>query len=102
MTCRFCGNKEFNYTEKIFKNGTKHIQQDCSACGKFNGYKRQNMDPNDFVMPYGKYKGHKLGDIVLRDRLYFNWMLENTESVAIVDRLVEVLDCLESSQKYGN
>lgn len=31
----------------------------------------------DYMMPWGKYQGHFIADILLEDRAYFDWLVEN-------------------------
>lgn len=31
----------------------------------------------DYMMPWGKYQGHFIADILLEDRSYFDWLVEN-------------------------
>ena len=31
----------------------------------------------DYMMPWGKYQGHFVADVMLKDRVYFDWLLEN-------------------------
>ena len=67
-----CNCSEAEKIEKIqtFKNGTKHLRQECKECGKFLGYKQQEVSL-DYVLPYGKFKGSKLEDIPID---YLRWL----------------------------
>ena len=78
------------------------MEAKCIDCGAHNGYVSQGGDPELFIMPFGKHKGKSLREIVKLDIKYMYWMLENVESVSIIDRCVEVLDKLELSQKRKN
>lgn len=31
----------------------------------------------DYMMPWGKYQGYFIADVMLEDRVYFDWLLEN-------------------------
>jgi hypothetical protein len=33
-----------------------------------------DINPEDFVMPFGKYKGETLGDIAASDPAYLDWL----------------------------
>lgn len=96
MKCKQCGSVNLNESEKIFSNGTKHLELRCQDCNAHNGFKAQNINPHEFEMPFGKYKGYTLGNIVAMDREYVNWMLKNITSNSIVDRLVDVLEDYEN------
>jgi len=61
-------------TEKIFSNGTKHLEARCSACENFIKYLPHETDYKEVVMPFGKHKGEKLVNI---NSEYLWWLLEN-------------------------
>ena len=70
-----CNCDTFPVVEKIqeFKNGTKHLRTSCSNCGRFRGYKQQELK-DDYILYFGKYKGEKIVDI--KDNAYLIWLLE--------------------------
>lgn len=72
-----CDHK-YSETEKIFKDGTHHIELRCSACNHFGGYKPQK-NPSDVVVEFGKYKGETLGAIKSFDLAYLKWIAVETK-----------------------
>ena len=78
MNCKYCDG-ELIEKEQIFKNGTKHIRLDCSQ-EHFNGYKEQEKQPGEFVIPFGKHKGKTIHDIKTQHRDYFNWCIDNMDN----------------------
>ena len=34
---------------------------------------------SDYIMPFGRYKGEFLIDVLLEDRQYFDWLLERAD-----------------------
>lgn len=79
MICKSCGSvfEEYKTTEKIFKNGTKHLEARCPDCGKWIKYLPQGKDT---TMWYGKYKGEKIEDIIIKDPEYIMWLKENSKN----------------------
>tara|TARA_R100000951_G_scaffold99711_1_gene90187 strand:+ start:601 stop:879 length:279 start_codon:yes stop_codon:yes gene_type:complete len=53
-----------NIVERMqtFKNNTQHLRLECADCGKFLGFKQQPIDPQQYIIHFGKYKGKKLSD----------------------------------------
>lgn len=49
------------------------------------------MSHFEFIMPFGKYKGHSLGQIKRQDRGYLLWMSEKLEDVKIKESVKHVL-----------
>jgi len=90
MICKKCAT-ETTPQEKIFSNGTKHIQNVCLNCGTFNGYQKQNKDPGDFVMPFGKYKGKPLSIIRSEDESYLYWLKDNCQKDNLKAKLDDLL-----------
>lgn len=78
MICKKCKQKVvFNLKDVVFSNGTKHIEQRCPLCESHNGYKPQEMTFKralDMHMPFGKFEGRLLQDIVHVDRDYAEWV----------------------------
>ena len=88
MQCS-CGSREFDLIDKVFSNGSKHKERKCSNCGKHNGY-QQTVANNDFVMPFGKYKGNKLIDIAKHDLNYMEWLAQS-DFKSVANRAKEIL-----------
>jgi len=77
--------------ERTFKNGTKHIEKRCPTCGRGHGYAPKNINPLEFIMPFGKHIGLPLGEIAKRDRPYLEWARANFKRANIVSRINAVL-----------
>lgn len=80
MNCRKCQHSEMKIIEKIFKNGTKHLEQRCASCGAHNGYKAQEIDPTkagDVVFTYGKHKGKKICEVAKQDPSFLAYCFSN-------------------------
>tara|TARA_R100000388_G_scaffold94681_1_gene82745 strand:+ start:1223 stop:1492 length:270 start_codon:yes stop_codon:yes gene_type:complete len=69
MNC--CNDYKLIESIQVFKNGTQHIRKNCETCGKFLGYKQQEIDPEKYIFHFGKYKGKKLIDV---EEHYLNWL----------------------------
>jgi hypothetical protein len=66
--CKNCGHQEF-----VYRKVGNHIGQYCLQCETWQKWMPQN-NPME-VMPFGKYKGQKISEII--DLEYLNWMQEN-------------------------
>lgn len=76
-SCKFCNSKKIALNEKTFSNGTIHLEMKCEDCNKHNGYAPQNIEPNKFTMPFGKFKGKTFVEIDMEDPDYVRWIAEN-------------------------
>jgi predicted nucleic acid-binding Zn-ribbon protein len=74
-----CKHENTAEREKIFSNGTKHIERYCVDCGRHIQYVSQNKE---YIFYFGKYKGKSLRDVLSEDYNYVYWLLENTEGSA--------------------
>jgi hypothetical protein len=45
----------------------------------FDNSEKEQVSPEDWVLPFGKYKGYKLGDIAKSDSDYIRWGKENID-----------------------
>ena len=88
MQCS-CGSREFDLIDKVFSNGSKHKERKCSNCGKHNGY-QQTVKTEDFILPFGKYKGQKILDIARHDIGYINFLAQ-IDKPSIANRAKELL-----------
>jgi hypothetical protein len=89
ITCHSCGAlfEEYKTAEKIFKNGTKHIEARCPLCDKWIKY----LPQENFIMPFGKYKGMDIDEVARKDLDYIRWLEENTESNSIRNRCLSAI-----------
>lgn len=60
--------------EQVFSNGTIHLRQQCSKCGKFLGYKQKPLS-DDFIFYFGKYKGLRLDQVPVS---YLQWLTKQS------------------------
>jgi hypothetical protein len=54
----------------------QHIKASCPMCDRFLKFLQQTPPSGDDVMPFGKHKGEKVSDIVLKDNNYAQWASE--------------------------
>ena len=59
--------------ERIFKNGTKHLEGKCPQCEMFLAFIPQNLPPH---LWFGKYKGEFIADIFQKDPEYLSWLIK--------------------------
>lgn len=91
FTCHKCGTVTLKEGKLVtFQNKTVHLELLCAGCGRFVSWKR-HVSNSEFVMPFGKYRGMTLLEILDRDRHYLEWALNNFESGNLVNRIEEVL-----------
>ena len=78
MDCKKCGKEKIKVIEtmEIHKDGSKHIKLSCNECGAFFMYK-QYQETEAFIMPFGKFKGQTIKDIVTKDGGYAVWAAKN-------------------------
>lgn len=57
--------------DRIFANGTKHIEVKCADCGKHIKFKKYSCDK---TLWFGKYNGKKMSYVFEHDKPYFEWM----------------------------
>ncbi len=88
-----CEHKDIIKTEKIFSNGTKHLEQRCDACGKFMGYAPQEITTEklaNYKMPFGKYKDEYIAEVIQKDMDYLLWAKANLKGSVkkVIDLLI--------------
>jgi hypothetical protein len=84
MKCKTC---EIQTREKIFSNGTKHIERYCAVCDGHHGYQRQPVSierATAFRIEFGKHRGMALPEILDFDPSYVRW-LANTASGSVAE-----------------
>ncbi|OFW47573.1 MAG: hypothetical protein A2163_00695 [Actinobacteria bacterium RBG_13_35_12] len=91
MGCKRCGSVDLAEKKVIFKNNTEHLEIRCNACKKVQGYKKQTSgDDDNFIMPFGKYRGKTIKEIIALDIGYARWGIENLKN-NISTRFKEIL-----------
>ena len=78
------------YEEKTFEDGKIHVQASCKHCGGFLKWWPKVTD-EEFEMPFGKYKGKKLTDIIKDDRDYAVWAAANLTKGNVAKRIQNLL-----------
>lgn len=82
LFCSHCG-KEVEYeTEWV----GKHLKAICSECKIYIKF-LSHTPIEQFIMPFGKYRGKLLIDAIKEDRQYFEWLRENSLSRSIKDKI---------------
>ena len=78
MDCKKCGKVKIKVIEtmEIHKDSSKHIKLSCGECGAFIMYK-QYQENEAFIMPFGKFKGQTIKDIVTKNHDYAVWAAKN-------------------------
>lgn len=72
--------------------GTKVIRAFCQTPSCKNEDNLNHAEPPDhFVMPFGKYKGETISDIIETDPGYAEWAADNMENDKIRERFVKAL-----------
>ncbi|MBT9175543.1 MAG: hypothetical protein DDT22_01223 [candidate division WS2 bacterium] len=75
IVCRHCGLCQNLLTAKIEKhyipNGGYHIKALCSNCGRFI---RNIPHSSPKIIPFGKYKGMLIADVVKENPAYLRWL----------------------------
>lgn len=96
-----CDHQNIQETEKIFKNGSKHIETRCADCGTFKGWKINDTYNPDFVWPVGTYRGCYLTDLSAQ---YLEWAAENLTQPNLVRRALQELEIRDTKfvEKYLN
>ena len=88
--CPACGEKNSSPFATTMKNNHKGLW--CKFCGAWIKWLKQNNPWRDFVMPFGKYKGEKLIDILNSNPNYLEW-LSTKELHGRVKQVIE--ECME-------
>ena len=55
------------------------------------------LEPND-TMPYGKYKGFKMEDVIKGDARYINYLLSHSTNFKLGEKSMELLESLETDE----
>ena len=74
MKCFSCGEVEPKLIDRVFSNGTKHVEARCPVCDRFLKFMPQEFDLKEIIMPFGKHKGLRISDL---ESSYLYWLLEN-------------------------
>jgi len=85
LYCEKCKKEvEFNETKKGV-----HIKATCKECDSYIKFIAQPLEM--VKMPFGKYKGDLIVEIVPKDRDYFKWLLNENALKGIMKERVEFL-----------
>ena len=82
MKCRKCY-AEFREDPELYTVAGPHIRLDCPACGGFIKFiaKELEGEPADLIVPFGKYNGQTLGQILISDRSYLEFIARGTGNI---------------------
>ena len=89
MACRMCSSDHLVQRPRKFANGTEHIEEVCTDCGAHQRFVSQDKPATDFVMPFGKYGGRTIGEIMAADPDYVEWAAENLKQPKIRKKFIE-------------
>ena len=91
VCCKSCGSVSVRVEPIQMVNGKFGVRGRCKDCGA-NDNIAQNEGPEEFVMPFGKYKGSTISEIVAIDRAYADWVvLQSGIKGNIRDKFVEAI-----------
>lgn len=89
LKCKSCDANIFHLREKLFVNGTMHVEAVCAACEKH--YQYVSQAPREFAddakpleelkMPFGKHKGVLLSEC---PKDYLQWASDNLTSGFVI------------------
>lgn len=88
--CKYCNSFSLDKILVEHRNKTIHQKVTCRDCRKFLGFE-QIVENKDFRMPFGKYKGKSITEIIDQDRKYAIWVSEKNDSNNIRRRFTEEL-----------
>lgn len=74
------------------KDGSIGHELYCHQCLKDFGLVQMDNDPSEFVMPFGKWKGYTLKEVVVRDRTYLEWAAHSFASSNVKSRILKILE----------
>lgn len=88
--CPNCKKTTFQNVESRTWGGDEREVGTCNTCGRSRVLAID--DPKELKMPFGKYKGEKLGDIAIDDPSYLRWSYDNMDSLP--ERYREAIETL--------
>ena len=99
--CKYCNS--FNLDKMLVEHSNKTIHQKvtCRDCKKCSGFE-QIVENKDFRMPFGKYKGKSITEIIIQDLKYAMWASEKFSSKNIRERFREELLKSDESRSLKN
>lgn len=74
VVCKECGSKDVELSNLIMTNGKVRTRGKCNSCNTSDNL-FMNESNNDFKMPFGKYQGMSIAEIVEVDEQYANWVV---------------------------
>lgn len=80
----FCNECKLNKPElKMTKGVLTALCKSCGHTGVLYEVKSTQLSPSSFIMPFGKYKGESVAEIVATDPAYAQWASENLQDPKI-------------------
>lgn len=76
--------------EPVLTPKGKHLRADCPLCKKYIKFV-SHVPSDEFVMPFGKYKGVKLTEVAKIDSDYLHWLYGATQKNNLKEKIDEVL-----------
>jgi hypothetical protein len=89
MQCSKCF-AEFRDDTGLYTTAGQHIRLDCPACGAFIKFVRKPMngEPADQIVPFGRYNGQTLGQILAVNRGYVEYIAKGSGTIASAARMI--------------
>lgn len=70
---------------------TLFLKAKCIECGEFSPTRSLAASDSPFIMPFGKYKGRSLNEILCDDAGYIRWLAENCSNQRIREKAEAIL-----------
>jgi len=73
--CLYC--KELMHDYTTIRTGP-HLKASCNQCGRFLKFIKSKTNA-EFLMPFGKYKGKSISEIIEKHPEYVRWLMQQKE-----------------------
>jgi len=105
--------KRYDGVDYVDGDGFTHpapISSDLAKVSEFTGdartidvtQKLKYDNKGNIVFNFGKYQGQSVLDVVLKDKQYYNWILNKDFSVQVKQTIKKIVDDYYKQQKQGN
>jgi len=91
LKCKKCESTKVEVKEREFKNGTIHNEAICMDCSTHNGF-LERTPPENFMLPFGKYKDKALSHVYKIDKEYILWVFENVKSRSLKNKIARLIE----------
>lgn len=102
VICKNCGSVSVKLKPVVYPKGGQHVEATCKDC-QSQAFIPQNQDADEFLMPFGKYRGNTILEVCQRDPRYASWLLESGAAKNKMAELVaSTLEALKAGQNVGS